>query len=833
MATNQDQRPRYYEDQYLGADDLEQAVAYGQIQQARHSLGAHTWGISIGLDLVEKPRAGANRVDVFVTPGYAWDGYGRPIVVLAPAPVPESLFADIKFDPQNADHRDGKGSLIKVWLQYDERRLRTPARGFESCNEGDSNSRIQESFRIVIGERGKAEQRGSVLINGTPTDPLDAVSRFEVFAAPSGGGSAPATGRKLWDESVPQQEFPRADPPSLWLIPIGCVRWLPVQNGLGHFVKRDDAGPSAQDPAKVPDADVIRRLRRYAGVVTEAIEGAGGVIRLRDRFKDPGAANFRPPVITTDPNKPPENELVWVEGDLRVVGDARLAGGKLAFRAADGKDEGTALEIRRSGGQQGGQGNRMLQVIIGPDGQDTNRLAVGRLKPDQSVDQKLVVTSAGNVGIGTDTPSQKLTIQSSFGTALEITPTSASLPWKSDGTLNEGAFVINQQSAGSQKGDADFALMRDRKQRVILGDTDTYISSQDRGAQKGQLRFFLNREEAGEKEVMRIDQLGNVGIGTVAPVATLQIDGDVALQSRPGGAARALPQNATLMWNDGKWLRLNQNLDFSKPVFGVHTPGVFAPGSLNVGGAGNWGDPGGGNVWITGRVGVGTTGPAGRIDIDESGALAGSRLKIGHAVAGHAHHITSFRDMVLNANNGIYIRHNPTAGDPTSITELVRITSAGNVGIGTTSPGYKLHVNGSAAKPGGGSWTNSSDQKLKKNIEPLKGALKKLTGLRGVVFEWKQPEKQGNLTGKQIGLIAQEVEKIFPEWVGTDAEGYKDLTVRGFEALTVESFKEVKQELDELKSAIKRSREKANRGGKGRVKKKGVTAQPESKKGAV
>src|SRR6185436_18274541 len=106
MATDQNLRPRFYEDQYLGADDLDQAVLYGHIQQARHALGAHTWGISIGLELLEKPRpGGGKRVDVFVTPGLAWDGYGRAIVVMAPAPIRESLFADIKFDPQNPDDR--------------------------------------------------------------------------------------------------------------------------------------------------------------------------------------------------------------------------------------------------------------------------------------------------------------------------------------------------------------------------------------------------------------------------------------------------------------------------------------------------------------------------------------------------------------------------------------------------------------------------------------------------------------------------------------------------------------------------------------------------------
>ena len=95
-------------------------------------------------------------------------------------------------------------------------------------------------------------------------------------------------------------------------------------------------------------------------------------------------------------------------------------------------------------------------------------------------------------------------------------------------------------------------------------------------------------------------QAGNVGIATATPVARLQVAGDVALNSMASGAARPLPVGATLIWNDGTWLRLNQNLDFTKPIFGVHTPGLFASGSLNVGGAGGWTDPGPGNLRVKG-----------------------------------------------------------------------------------------------------------------------------------------------------------------------------------------------------------------------------------------
>ena len=44
MPANQTQRPKFFEEQYLGAADLTAAVDYARIQQARHVLGAHTWG---------------------------------------------------------------------------------------------------------------------------------------------------------------------------------------------------------------------------------------------------------------------------------------------------------------------------------------------------------------------------------------------------------------------------------------------------------------------------------------------------------------------------------------------------------------------------------------------------------------------------------------------------------------------------------------------------------------------------------------------------------------------------------------------------------------------
>jgi hypothetical protein len=121
-----------------------------------------------------------------------------------------------------------------------------------------------------------------------------------------------------------------------------------------------------------------------------------------------------------------------------------------------------------------------------------------------------------------------------------------------------------------------------------------------------------------------------------------------------------------------------------------------------------------------------------------------------------------------------------------------------------------LVVEGEAYKPGGGSWAVLSDAKLKKNVQPLAGALEKILRLHGIAFEWKEPEKKGNLAGIQMGMIAQEVEKVFPEWVGTNSEGYKMLTYRGFEPLVVEAIRELKAENEMLKSKLEALESKLN-----------------------
>jgi len=132
----------------------------------------------------------------------------------------------------------------------------------------------------------------------------------------------------------------------------------------------------------------------------------------------------------------------------------------------------------------------------------------------------------------------------------------------------------------------------------------------------------------------------------------------------------------------------------------------------------------------------------------------------------------------------------------TNDTQMV-ITDEGDVGIGTSAPMFQLHLSAnSAAKPTSNAWTVSSDARLKKNIQPITHALDDLLALHGVTYQWRDPASQGNMAGTYTGLIAQDVERVFPEWISEDDKGYKTLTVIGFEGIVVEAMRQLRAEKD-------------------------------------
>jgi len=94
--------------------------------------------------------------------------------------------------------------------------------------------------------------------------------------------------------------------------------------------------------------------------------------------------------------------------------------------------------------------------------------------------------------------------------------------------------------------------------------------------------------------------------------------------------------------------------------------------------------------------------------------------------------------------------------------------------------------------PAGGAWAAASDARLKHDIAPLTGALDRLLALQGVTFEYNADVPAGyGLPGTRTGFVAQQVETVFPDWISYDAQGYRLVAPKGFEALTVEALREV------------------------------------------
>ena len=204
----------------------------------------------------------------------------------------------------------------------------------------------------------------------------------------------------------------------------------------------------------------------------------------------------------------------------------------------------------------------------------------------------------------------------------------------------------------------------------------------------------------------------------------------------------------------------------------------------------NWTKNGSDTYYTAGKVGIGTTSPGSKLEIYESGSSGVASLRISGGSAG----VSELYFSQNNSNNAVpFIQAAHTNGSLAFGTlgqYRMYISNGGNVGIGTTSPSQTLTVNGNAGNTTG-VWVNNSDQRLKKNIEPLSPFLDRLLTLRPVTFEWKNPKKLGATDGKHIGFIAQEVEKVFPNWVDTDREGFKWLNMEGANAAFVKALQEL------------------------------------------
>jgi hypothetical protein len=135
-------------------------------------------------------------------------------------------------------------------------------------------------------------------------------------------------------------------------------------------------------------------------------------------------------------------------------------------------------------------------------------------------------------------------------------------------------------------------------------------------------------------------------------------------------------------------------------------------------------------------------------------------------------------------------------------------TATVKVGIGTTTPDNNLTVNGSADKPGGGSWGTYSDGRLKSLDGNFNEGLSAVLKIRPVRYRYKPDNAMGIRDGEEhIGVVAQEVQKIIPEAVTENSKGYLLVNNDPVIWAMLNAIKEQQREIRALKSELRVTRQ--------------------------
>ena len=170
--------------------------------------------------------------------------------------------------------------------------------------------------------------------------------------------------------------------------------------------------------------------------------------------------------------------------------------------------------------------------------------------------------------------------------------------------------------------------------------------------------------------------------------------------------------------------------------------------------------------------------------------------------------------VVLNAANSVDLNYNNNTKFQTTNTGVSvtgNVIPSGDVSGSSTSTGSfghlvidkDAHVGEDVLADGDVVAYNSSDERLKDNIEVIQGSLDKIGEIRGVEFDWNDKSPGwAQERGHDVGVVAQEVQKILPEVVTERKNGYLGVDYKRIVPLLIESVKELKQEIEILKKKV-------------------------------
>jgi methyl-accepting chemotaxis protein len=137
----------------------------------------------------------------------------------------------------------------------------------------------------------------------------------------------------------------------------------------------------------------------------------------------------------------------------------------------------------------------------------------------------------------------------------------------------------------------------------------------------------------------------------------------------------------------------------------------------------------------------------------------------------------------------------------------------GNLGIGASaaaiSPTYTLYVEGSAGKPGGGSWSNPSDRRLKDRISDYHDGIKSILKIKPVRFHYNQLS-EFDTEPEHVGVIAQELREVAPYMVSENEQGYLDVNNSAMTYMLVNAVQELAQKNQSLEEQLQQQSDITN-----------------------
>jgi len=278
--------------------------------------------------------------------------------------------------------------------------------------------------------------------------------------------------------------------------------------------------------------------------------------------------------------------------------------------------------------------------------------------------------------------------------------------------------------------------------------------------------------------------LDTVGIGTTSPATKLEVEGSDALLQLSTTSSTGSPyMNFSQAGTRRSFIQHND----SSNTFIIASE--YGPIDLKT--ASNGSESTRLRISAVGDVGIGTTNP-------------GSRLSVIDASTGRtwSDYFATVATFERNSDSNINIVSSDTGngaiwfGDTSSMVRgRIRYAHNGDEMSFWVSAASRATLDSSGNLAITGTLSQSSDAILKENVEDIDGALEKVKQLRGVEFNMIGNDR------KELGVIAQEVEKVLPELV-TEKENIRSVAYGNITAVLIEAIKEQQTQIDELKNQV-------------------------------